>query len=497
MNIHLSQREIHKGYRVLKSLALRSFKEGEIEKSLDYVSHCATIAQQFNWIYADDELEDLLKDIGQAILSQSYSDYVPIADRVVFIDDFCTSFILALQYLRALVANGKDILYLTTRNIDTRSKFSNIIEEVKSYPKLQVCIIAQGNKLQRIRDIYKAIVAFKPEKVLLHVLANSVSLPALYHLPASTERYIINLADQTFWLGTKAIDFSLEFRPFGASVSIQKRGLKPEQLLMVPFYPVIDSNPFEGFPPECSSDKVIIFSGGDIYKVIDRKRMYWKLIKCILDRYPNTVFLFASKVNDKASLIVNDFIESNGFQGRFFYIDYRKDIAEVFKHCDIYMGTCPASGSLMSQLAAIHSKPILQYYYPGTPDDETEQAIAINEAIPISFQNEDEFLIEADKLIRDVSYRKQRGELLKQAMMNPRQFDDVVNLTLGSNTTHFSITNQEINYRLLEQRWYLLEKTGYIDTLPFIYGLIGKKLCISSIPSMFIKKQLRRLIHSS
>ena len=59
----------------------------------------------------------------------------------------------------------------------------------------------------------------------------------------------------------------------------------------------------------------------------------------------------------------------------------------------------------MSQLAAINSKPILQYYEPGTPDDETEQAICINEAFDISFQDEYGFMVEADRLITDLRYR--------------------------------------------------------------------------------------------
>ena len=77
---------------------------------------------------------------------------------------------------------------------------------------------------------------------------------------------------------------------------MERRGLKREQLLMLPFYPVKDPNPFQGFPLEANGH-LTIFSGGDIYKTLDKRRTYWKLVKMILDKYPDVVFLFATKHN--------------------------------------------------------------------------------------------------------------------------------------------------------------------------------------------------------
>ena len=132
----------------------------------------------------------------------------------------------------------------------------------------------------------------------MHIFANSTIIPTLYRISEKIDRYIINLADQTFWLGAKAIDYVLEFRQFGVSVSQQRRGIKPEQQLLVPFYPIVDENPFQCFPKECTEEgKVLIFSGGDIYKVLDEKRMYWHLVKRLLDTFPEVVFLFATKID--------------------------------------------------------------------------------------------------------------------------------------------------------------------------------------------------------
>lgn len=490
--LKLSKREIEQGYKGVKQLAQQAFADGDYETSLKKVGECVVIAQQFNWIYADDELEDLMESIGRKLVKKPSEEYRPIKGRVVFYDAFCKSFVLALQYVEALVSAGKEVMYITTANdlYKNRTGFADILEKLGVYPSVKIVVVPPGKKSERIRFFYDAVVGFCPEKILLHMVADAVAIPALYVLPPTIKRYNINLADQTFWLGKKAIDYCLEFRQFGVSVSQQRRGIKPEQQLLVPFYPIDDGNPFEGFPEECTADKVIVFSGGDIYKVLDKKRMYWKLVKRLLDTYPDMVFLFATKISKGVSHEVVDFIKDNGLEGRFIYINYRKDINEVFRHCDIYMGTCPASGSLMSQLAAVNAKPILQYYYPGTPDDETEQAICYNDKFPISFQDEELFMEEARRLITDVEYRRKQGERLKNAMITQEQFNKLVADTLSSNETQVALEPFDIDYSILDDRWFALEELGYVDMLPYLWGILGKKYFRCKMPMAFVKKYL-------
>jgi hypothetical protein len=212
-----------------------------------------------------------------------------------------------------------------------------------------------------------------------------------------------------------------------------------------------------------------------------------------LDDYPNVVFLFATKISNNVNREIDSFIKDNGFEGRFIYINYRKDINEVFKHCDIYMGTCPASGSLMSELAAVNAKPILQYYYPGTPDDETEQAICYNDKFSISFRDEDSFMEEAHRLITDVEYRKMQGERLKKAMITPEQFKSLVADTLSTNHTRVPLEPFDVDYSLLDDRWLALEKAGYVDVMPFVCGILGKKYVRRHMPWTFIRKYVRIL----
>ena len=492
-----SKSDIKAGLRAFEKSARAAYEANDYPKALRNIHAYGTVAAQFNLNYSNDGMESLLKAISNRII-KSVSSYHADSGRWVLYDDFCTSYVLGLQWLEAMASSGNKILYLTTRDTSKESRHKNILDRVAEYSNVETVVIPQGNEIQMAQSVYDAIVGFNASKLVLHKYpTRSVSNLVLPSLPDSVTRYVINLSDQTFWYGTGSIDYCLEFRQFGASVSLQRRGLKKEQLLMVPFYPADDRNDFMGFPPECTRDRLVVFSGGDYYKTLDEKRTFWNLVKRLLQTYPQVVFLFATKNIPEGDAGIRRFISDNHFEGRFIYIRFRPDIYQVFAHCDIYMGTCPTSGSLMSQLAAINGKPILQYYSPGTPDDETEQALCINERFSISFDNEESFFEEADRLISDPSYRECQGRRLKEAMMQREQFNKLAVNTLMSNESGMTIEEYPVDYHNLDNRWHYLEKEGYLDSLRYIYGLLGSKACMKSAPGIFIKKNLNRFFNEN
>lgn len=494
MSLKLNISDIKQGYAGLKKLAKLSIEEEDIEKALAYIKHASILAQQFNWIYTDEETENMLLHISKSIIPNTKVKYETVNNRVVLYDEFCVSFVLAIQYLDALIAAGKEIVYIAFEQPQRR--YDLIFDYVQTLPNTKVVILPlPKSKVDANQKLYQTILDNHPEKLLLHIEGTSSCIPALDALPVEIQTYIINLADQTFWLGTKAIDYILEFRQFGVSVSQQRRGIRPEQQLLVPFYPIIDNNPFQGFPPECTEDgKVLLFAGCDIYKVLDEKRMFWHLVKRILDTYPEVVFLFATKGDEIGMDFLRHFILDNHYERRFIYTKFRPDINEVLAHVDVYMGTCPASGSLMSQLAARNATPILQYYYPGTPDDETEQAICVNNQFQISYQDEESFMQEAGKLIRDREYRISQGIKLRKAMISISQFNQLVDETLLTNKTQIPLAPYTFDYLQLDERWFALEKAGFIDSTNYLYGLLGAKNCFRFAPALFFKKQCKRLL---
>jgi len=492
--MRLTKRDIKKGFGALKKEAEKSFRNGNFDEAMHYLDVCSNIASQFNLDYADFEIESLYKQIAEKTVKQ-LAGYEPLSDHWILYDDFCTTYVLGLQWLEAMALSGKQILYVTTRNVNEESRHKNILDRVAEFDNVTVKIIPQGNTFERAQALYDVLVRFKASKLVMHkrpvISVMDLVLPIL---PKWMVSYVINLSDQTFWLGAKYINYCLEFRQFGASVSLQRRGLKREQLLMVPFYPADDRNAFVGFPPECTDDKIVVFSGGDFYKTLDDKRIYWHLIRQILNKYPQVVFLFATKNIPEGDRDIRKFIKENHFENRFIYISFRSDIYQVFAHCDIYMGTSPTSGSLMSQLAAINAKPILQYYESGTPDDETEQAICINDSFGISFSDEESFMHEADSLITDKAYRQQQGERLQRAMMQHEQFNKLVLDTLETNKTQMPIHDYVIDYEGLDNRWFYLEKAGYINSIPYIYSTLGASDCLKYASTIFFKKNWNRFI---
>lgn len=497
MRFQASKKDIRQGLKAIKRIAMQALNEDRIGDCIRHIRTFTDIAGQFNLDYYDPEMEDLLSTIAHRQLRRE-EEWTADEGRWVFYDDFCTTYVLGLQWLDALASSGKEILYITTRDMEKKRRHNNILDAVDKYSNVRCIVIPKGKFLDRAQKVLDEIADFKASKVILHKHPSlSLSNLVLPLLPASVNSYLINLSDQTFWLGSKAIDYCLEFRPFGASVSMQRRALKREQLLMVPFYPADDGNPFTGFPPECTDDKVVVFSGGDYYKTLDGHHVYWKLVKGLLDSFTQVVFLFATKNIPEGDAEIRRFITENHFEGRFIYIGFRPDIFQVFGHCDIYMGTCPASGSLMSQLAAIHAKPILQFYAPGTPDDETEQAICINDRFQISHCAENTFFEEAKRLIMDKLYRESQGKRLHDAMMRQDQFNSLTVRTIESNQTQIEIKDYPVDYTGLDDRWFYLERAGYRKSLGFLYSYLGPKVCLKYAPGIFVKKNLGRLCSTS
>ena len=494
MHFKASLFEIKKGYRKIKQLAKESLQNKDYEQFNKYFKHCVTIASQFNWIYRDDELEDLQYAYANTVITNRQNQtYKADPNNWVFYDDYCTSYVLALQWLSALSKTGNNILYITAQNPSAQRVDLNIISDIKKLSNVTVEVIPDESPTNRANYLYNLITTFNASKLFLHKALNSLVDIPLCVLPDSIIKYNINLADQFFWMGCKWIDYNIEFRPFGASVSVQQRGLRKDQLLMVPFYPIDENRSFQGFPELCSN-RLVIFSGGDFYKTVDKKNTYWLLVKELLTRYPNVVFLFATKRSAQCNESINRFIKENHFEDRFCYIHYRQDIYQVFAHCDIYMGTSPISGSLMSQLAAINSKPILQYYPPGTQDDETEQAICINEQFPISFSSKKEFMAEAERLICDREYREQQGKRLNNAMMHESQFNQLVDKTVQTDKNQMPLGIYEINYSRLTKRWLELRDTRVSDIGNYIYSILGSRECLRSLPTLFIKKNFFRFL---
>lgn len=492
MTLKLTISDIKKMTALLKGKAFEALAEKQYGKAWLMLCEAEALIQEFNWEYTDDDLEQILQRIAEQWILDVPQAYLPNEDRVAVVDDWCTSYVLVLQYIDALVDAGKEILYITSKDIAS-SPHKNIIDRISKYPKLTYHVIPQNKQPidQWCREVYDKIIAFAPSKIVAHIGPCSHFLPVIARLPEGIKTYRSNLDDQCFWLGKSIIDYSLEFRPFGVAVSRERRGIRPEQQLYVPFYPVKDGNPFGGFP-ELPKDSVILFSGGDFYKTLDPNYTYWKLVKRILQENPKAVLLFATKNGLRTQQeFLERFVRENHLEKQFCYIGFRPDINEVFAHADIFLGTCPVCGSLTSQLAALNHTAILQYYLPNTDDDETEQALNYNNPdLQLSFSDEEAFLQEAKRLINDKDYRKQKADLAYESTIKPAQFNKVFMDAIMTNVA--PCPTKKVDYDEVLCRWWWPEKMGFDDHLSYLEPKMKRYGLLSKMPSLWLKYNYRR-----
>lgn len=472
MNIY--DREIVRAYDSFKSIAFSYFLGGEIEKCLDVITRTSLVANQLNWYYQDDKLSELIDKLSKQILTKP-DNFKPQKGRVVFFDQYGKSFILALQYIYALHNAGYEILYILSDYVPANYY---ITEELSKLSNCTVKIIPQDLSIvERTKQIYDITVEFAPEKAFLHVKAFSSFNLVVSQIPSTTKLYYIDLQDHAFWVKNTNIDYVIPYRNWGATIDIEKRGFKPHQVLLVPYYPIITNNTFKGFPNEVK-DRVVIFTGGEYYKTISKNNKYWNLIAKVLNDNSNAVVLFATKADTRNvySSIISKYGASNNIQDRLIPIGFRDDINEVFANCDIFFGTTPMSGGLMTQYAAYNSKPILQYYLPEmSANNETEQVLNYNRRVDISFTNDEDFLKEANKLIASKEYREKRGKEIHDSLITKEQFDILLKNTIEENKSIVPIEITNINYDAFTDWWFYLEKVGISQARKYLMSLIGRK----------------------
>ena len=249
-------------------------------------------------------------------------------------------------------------------------------------------------------------------------------------------RFQINLTDHAFWLGVNAFDFCLEFRNYGSSISFFERKIPKEKLILMPYYPAINMDAeYQGMPRICKGKK-ILFSGGSLYKTIDDKGTYYKIVGDILRRCKDTVFLYAGS-GDTSSL--DKLIQE--FPDQACRIDERKDLFQLMKNITVYLNTYPMLGGLMMQYAAFAGKIPVSLMH-----GEENSGILINQQeCQIEYRTPDELVDDVCKLLNDAEYREKREALLKGCVIDENQFTEQLKKAITEHTTDYFIECNKID----------------------------------------------------
>ena len=160
-----------------------------------------------------------------------------------------------------------DVEFLYVYNSNNKKNDNNLVAELENYAKAQIFKIDKSlNNVDQVLALHIKISEYKPEIAFLHMTPWDVNAIAVFFTFNHIVRYQINITDHAFWLGVGICDYCIEFRNYGANISMEKREIEEKQLLFQPFYPIVKSVPFKGYPFVVKDNSVVIFSEVHITK---------------------------------------------------------------------------------------------------------------------------------------------------------------------------------------------------------------------------------------
>jgi hypothetical protein len=470
----LTQDYINHLFVKFKQKAQKNLEHGQYDNCLKYLAAACRTAYTFYIGFTDAEIEFMLKDLGTKIQKKGYLEGKA---RCVFYDTFSQDAQgLTMQYVDAIIAAGWEMLYITEFGLDD-PRSARLKKTLADYSQAKVLAVPKNKTgMAKAQFVYDAILEYAPDKLFMHIHPSAVeAVTAFYALPKEIVKYQIDLTDHAYWVGAGCVDYCFEFREYGASLSIGRRGIAKDHALLMPYYPMMKGSVFEGFPKE-SEGRVRIFSGASFYKIIDENDTFFKLNKAILDANPNAVTLFAGG-GDMAML--NGLIEKYGLQGRFIPIGQRNDIFECYKHSDIYLSSFPQFGALMAQFAAHAGLPILAYAY--SISGVVEEVVCQKHKERITFTDMDALVAEATRLVNDTEYRKLRGQAMRDCVISVEEFNRSFKESVITGRSQYPLTideNIKLHYLNIGDKLKLENKTkDYQKSIFTTLGTSGLFVC--------------------
>jgi len=450
----------------IKNISHKSMKKGKYGDVLKKIKIVTSIEQMFSYQFVDLEIEQMLVEVSDKLLPFK-KKFLPVKNRFVFCDSFAwDNHCLSQQYLNAMMSMNVNILYIIDDFISSHSQ--TLINELKLYDKATIFIVPKDIGLDmQVKLIYNQITNFQPEKIFLQTLSILfiVALNSIEYIP----RYRINLADHLFWVGIDCVDYLIEFRNFGLTLSHQKRKYEYNKILLLPFYPIIDDKTeFRGFPKE-ARNKIILYSGGAVYKICDKNNIFFEIMKRLLLENPSIIILFSARGDDT---ILKNYIKLNSLENRLILLGYRYDINEVFNNCDIYLQTFPLIGGLMTQYAAYNGKPILSYStYERVEINTILEDISfdkLSDSYKIIYTELEDFFAEARKLILNEKYRISIGENLKKSVISPEQFNNEFRQLITTNKNIRKTKEVFIDYVKMKKSSFESQESSYDGFILFV-----------------------------
>lgn len=418
----LNSKNVESDYDSLLRYAQRAYRKSRVSLLFSCIEVLAHWLYHTGLKFSAPELDELIRNASFKLgLDVCKSKGTP--RKVAFIDYFAwDNKGLTEQYLSALLGMNVDLLYINL-NEEKIFKSSNIFKLLEA-SKSEVMTFSKNSSVRdKISLSYKAVSFFSPSHMFFHTAPWDIVSPSLCCLFPNLIKLNVNITDHAFWLGETAFDYVLNFREYGAGISTDKRRMKAEQQLFVPMYPVIPNGEPSILPFKKNENNTVLVTGGAFYKVVDEHNRYLDLMASVLIENPGS-FLYFIGSGDSSS--IKKFIGDNNLEGRFYLLEERADFFEVLKASDIYVGTYPVGGGLMTQYCALAGLPFVALK---DKEDSTEKLLSVLRDRPkykVLFESIGECRKEINKLIRDKGYRALRGEDFCNCAPSKERFDSSV-----------------------------------------------------------------------
>ena len=466
----------------LKKIADSSVQKGNYRKALDALTAASFILEEYNQYYVDEDLEKTLKVISDKLVKPGFTADETDKNTILYYDSFGFDVrALALVYMHALSNLGYRIIYITK------------IESKDSQPELHRAVeggnviwnyVSYDNREQEVKDIHALFEKYKPAKAILYSTPDDAAAMSVFKAyEGIVERFKINLTDHAFWLGHDVFDYNLEFRNYGACVSVKYRGIPESKEILMPFYPYHRDREFQGLPFDAEGKK-IVFSGGSLYKTLgDPQNRFYVIVERLLKSHDDLVFLYAGTGDETE---INKL--SSKFPERVYRIDERTDLFELMEHCTIYLNTFPFIGGLMMQFASDAKKVPLTLKKEGCYD-ENKEILALQDTI--EYDSIDDLVAEADRLLTDEDYRTRRGEELKASLISPKQFEEELQRALTEHKNRYEVVIKDTDTTEFRKQ-YIIRFSD--KTFRQVIASGNKKTLMKDFPGLFIKKAYNKAV---
>ena len=479
MKVSYTRRDLETVYNRIVQCAVKDTKRGKDHTALKKIQTAANFQYNINSIYSDQRIETLMSAISYKLFPVDV-DFTPSKGKILFYDYYGISNRgLTQQYLDALYQDKDlEIVYVVENSFTERTE--NILRMVRSHGSKSY-ELTQETMIEKIKTLYNIVKKEQPTAIFYHISPWS-PVPLVATKPFdSVKKYLVNITDHAFGLGDgNFFDYSFEFREYGCKVSMEKRIYKTNQLKLLPYYPWQEQTEFQGFPID-TTNKVVLFSGSYMYKIENPENTFFNIVSRILKANPNTIMLFAGG-GDPTRL--QGLIEDNNLSDRFVLLGNRTDISEVFKHIDIYIGTYPHGGGLMSQYAAINGKPILAY-----KTHVIEKIVCNRKWMDFVFDTEDDLIEEATHLVSDKKYREMRGLMFQSLTATQDDFRQSFNRLFSTSDCLNKDVEEQIDYEAFCQT--------YIDSINMAKNCGLEHQVLRSCPSALHWKMLLNIFFNA